>query len=271
MQLLSRPAFEALYRKLRRSYGQAGMRKTLQRCLATPWKRLAYNVRDLSPRERRFRAKEFEFDCRYNVDTRTRRDSSWMARVTTPNWVHGIGYAPVPAADLSRILTELNIDYSQFVFIDLGAGKGRAVLVASEFAFKQILGIEYSPSLVDAMKKNIGAYRNPGQRCFQLEAILQDATEFELPVHPLVLFFHHPFEEVIFRQVRARIEQSLAEHSREIFVVYYDPLCAAIFEESPHFKAVNRGVSASGSAWAANWIVYEACATETAWSQQNGL
>jgi tRNA G46 methylase TrmB len=267
MQLLSRPAFETLYRKLRRSYGQAGMRKTLQRCFATPWKRLAYAVRDLSPRERRFRAEEANFDSRHNVDTRTRRDSSWMARITSPNWVHGIGYAPVPAADLSKILAALKIDHQQFVFADLGAGKGRALLVAAQFPFKQILGIEYSPSLVDEMKNNIASYRNPEQRCFELEGRLQDATEFSLPPDPLVLFFHHPFEEVIFRQVRARIEQSLADHPREIFVIYYDPLCADVFEESPNFKVLKRGVSESGSAWAGDWVVYEACSASAARSQ----
>jgi SAM-dependent methyltransferase len=267
MQLLSQPAFETLYRKLRRSYGQAGMLPTLQRCFSTPWKRLAYCIRDLSPRERRFRAEETNFDGRHNVDTRTRRDSSWMARVTSPNWVHGIGYAPVPAADMSKILAALNIDHKQFVFIDLGAGKGRAVLVAAQFPFKRILGIEYSPGLVDVMKNNIGAYRNPGQRCFAIEGRLQDATEYDLPPDPLVLFFHHPFEEVIFRQVRSRIEQSLAEHPREILIIYYDPLCATVFDESPHFKLIKRGVSESGSAWAGDWIVYEACAASTARSQ----
>src|SRR5215212_9415163 len=192
MQLISRPAFETFYRKLRRSYGQAGMRKTLQRCFSTPWKRLAYSIRDLSQRERHFRSEETSFDARHNVDTRTRRDSSWMARITSSNWIHGIGYAPVPAADLSKILTALNLDHRQFVFVDLGAGKGRAVLVAAQFPFKQILGIEYSPSLVDSMKTNIASYRNPQQRCFDLDAILQDATEFDLPLDPLVLFCHHP-------------------------------------------------------------------------------
>src|SRR4051812_24742279 len=133
MQIPGRPAFETLYRKLRRSYGQAGMLPTIQRCLSMPWKRLAYSIRDLSPRERRFRAEEAKFDGCHNVDTRTRRDSSWMARTASPNWVHGIGYAPVPAADLSKILAALDIDYQQFVFIDLGAGKGRAVLVAAQY------------------------------------------------------------------------------------------------------------------------------------------
>ena len=267
MQLLSRPAFETLYRKLHRSYAQAGVPPTLQRCFSTPWKRLAYTIRDLSPRERRFRAEETNFDGRHNVDTRTRRDSGWMARISSPNWVHGIGYAPVGADDLSTILAGLNIDHQQFVFGDLGAGKGRAVLVAAQFPFKQSLGIEYSPSLVEVMKNNIASYRNPSQRCFELEGCLEDATEFELPLHPLLLFFHHPFEEVIFRQVRARTERSLAQHPREVLVIYYDPQCGVVFEESPHFRILKRGVSKSCSAWAGDWVVYAASSASAAGSQ----
>jgi hypothetical protein len=267
MQLLSRPAFETLYRKLRRSFAQAGVLPTLQRCFSTPWKRLAYTIRDLSPRERHFRAEETNFDGRHNVDTRTRRYSGWMARISSPNWVHGIGYAPVPAADLTTILAGLNIDHRQFVFTDLGAGKGRAVLVAAQFPFKRILGIEYSPCLVEVMKNNIASYCNPGQRCYELEGCLQDAAEFELPLDPLVLFFHHPFEEVIFRRVRARIEQSLAQHPRDILVIYYDPQCGVVFEESSHFRVLRRGVSESGSAWAGDWVVYEASSAAAAGSQ----
>ena len=121
------------------------------------------------------------------------------------------------------------------------------------------------------MKDNIASYRNPQQRCFELEGRLQDATEYELPLDPLVLFFHHPFELVIFRQVRDRIERSLAQYPREILIIYYDTKCGAVFEESPYFRVVKRGVSESGSAWAGDWVVYETCSAPADRRQKNGV
>jgi hypothetical protein len=259
MKVPGRSAFGTLYRKLHRSYAHDGILLTLQRCLCTPWNAFIFSIRKLSPRQRRHRSEERNFDRRHNVDTRVRRDAGWMAGIASPNWIHGIGYEPVPAHDISKIIIGLNIDYEKFVFVDLGAGKGRAMLVAAQFPFKRILGVEYSPALASVMKSNIASYINAEQRCFELEGRLQDATECELPEEPLVLFFHHPFEEVIFRQVQHRIEESLAQHPRAILIIYYDPQCGDVFEESSRFGALSRGASDRSSSAAGDWVVYGSC------------
>ena len=49
-----------------------------------------------------------------------------------------------PAAELVEILADLGIYYPDCVFLDLGAGKGRALLLASQFPFKRIVGVEFS-------------------------------------------------------------------------------------------------------------------------------
>jgi hypothetical protein len=179
-----------------------------------------------------------------------------MASITSPNWVHGRGYEPVPASDITKIIADLSIDYERYVFVDMGAGKGRAVLVAAQFPFKRIIGVEYSSTLANELKENIASYVNADQRCFALEGILQDATEFELPNEPLVLFFHHPFEAEVFGQVRNRIEKSLADNPREIVVIYYDPKCGDLFEESPHFRVLRRGASDRRTQASADWVVF---------------
>lgn len=263
MKALVPPAIKTLHRKMIRSLAQRGVLRTAQRCIAKPWEVLQYYFHDCLPRERRYRSEERAFDRRHNVDTRVQRDLGWMARIASPNWIHGIGYAPVPSGDVARIIAGLNIDYRQFVFVDLGAGKGRAVLVAAQFPFKRIVGVEYSPLLAEAMKTNIASYRNPRQRCFELESLLQDATQYHLPQEPLVLFFHHPFEAVIFRQVRERIEQSLADNPREMLVVYYDPQCKAVFEESAYFRLLQQGPADGRSVVSDDWVVYESLSTAT--------
>jgi SAM-dependent methyltransferase len=57
-----------------------------------------------------------------------------------------------------------------FTFIDLGCGKGRPLLVASEFPFRDIVGVEISPSLAADARANASILRQrfpartPGSR-----------------------------------------------------------------------------------------------------------
>ena len=41
------------------------------------------------------------------------------------------------------------------VFLDVGAGKGRAMLVASEYPFLRVEGVELNPKLADIARRNI--------------------------------------------------------------------------------------------------------------------
>src|ERR1039458_2883444 len=44
---------------------------------------------------------------------------------------------------------------SSYTFIDVGAGKGRGLLVASEFRFRKVVGIELNPSLATIARQNV--------------------------------------------------------------------------------------------------------------------
>src|SRR5688572_26075451 len=97
-------SIETLRRKLARSLVQRGPLSTLQRCVTRPLRSLVNIIRSTLPQQRQIRRKEQEFDRRYNVDTRAVQDPGWMAAIASPNWMHGIGYAPVPFADLRELL-----------------------------------------------------------------------------------------------------------------------------------------------------------------------
>src|SRR5690242_15271826 len=61
--------------------------------------------------------------------------------------ISGSAYAPSPAWALPTVLKQLNLSYSDFNFIDLGSGMGRVVLMAAEFPFARVVGVELSPQL----------------------------------------------------------------------------------------------------------------------------
>jgi SAM-dependent methyltransferase len=159
-----------------------------------------------------------------------------MARISSPNWQYGQGYAPAPFHDVVAVLQQLYIPLEQHVFIDVGCGKGRVLLLASNYSFRRIIGIEYSPRLCAIARNNLAHYRNPDQRCTSLEVVESDAANFEPPLEPLALFFHHPFDEPVFHEVLKQLERSLAVQPRPMTVIYFDPRCGHLFQASSSFR-----------------------------------
>jgi len=104
--------------------------------------------------------RERRFDSLFGVQTRQIVPLSQLT-VSSPNVVQRIQHAPTRPRVLRSLLGRLDVDYTQFVFIDLGCGKGRAVLVAAEFPFKKIIGVEFAAELVRHARENVSEYLNP--------------------------------------------------------------------------------------------------------------
>jgi SAM-dependent methyltransferase len=120
-----------------------------------------------------------------------------------------------------------------FTFIDLGCGKGRPLLVASEFPFLDIIGVELSPSLADIARTNAAILnkRDPSRRRVRVE--VGDASTYVFPPGNLVIFLFNPFAEEVIRKVIGGIEGALAAGKRSVYVVYYNPVYGACFDQSP--------------------------------------
>ena len=59
----------------------------------------------------------------------------------------GFPYVPSPGLLVDTLLFNLEEDLSRFCFIDFGSGKGRVLLVASHYPFREVVGVEFAPEL----------------------------------------------------------------------------------------------------------------------------
>src|ERR1051325_10401541 len=196
------------------SLKERGLRGTLSRMLH-------YGRLYLSPtgwRERRF-------DRQFGVQT-AGRIGHYELGVTSPTLRYSNEYRPTPVKDFVDILNDLPIEYEQSVFVDLGAGKGRAVLLASRFPFKEIVGVEFSADLTHIAQDNIRAYKDVKQRCDRLSVVCQDASEYVLPEDPIVIYLNNPFRDPVMSQVIKNIETSLSTTPRAVYIIYWNPFCA---------------------------------------------
>jgi SAM-dependent methyltransferase len=143
----------------------------------------------------------------------------------------GVAYRPIDPEEFMRGFARLEIDHRRFVFVDLGSGKGRALFLASDYPFRAIVGVEFSPVLHKVAQENVRRYRNKDQRCRSFDLHCVDARDFVFPNEPLVLFLYHPFDAAIVTQVARRVRASFLEQPREIIVLYSNPVHAAIWQQ----------------------------------------
>ena len=132
----------------------------------------------------------------------------------------GLEYQSHHPKILHQILSALEIKHERYNFIDCGCGKGRVLLVAAKFPFRRIVGVEFVPQLAEIAKRNLRNYRGSQTKCHDVTVLTMDATEYELPPEPGVVFFYSPFSGAVMEKVVGNIEGSLKRSPRELFVLF---------------------------------------------------
>lgn len=170
-----------------------------------------------------------EFDLQYGTDTDGVILPAEMD-VASPNIRFGTRYEATSVDEFAKAMASLPVDPKDFVFVDLGCGKGRALLMASRYPFRRIVGVEYSPSLCSVAKNNIERFELFDRQCQDLRVECVDATSYAFPDEPLVVYMFNPFHEEVMRLVLASLGSSLASNPRETYVVYEHPALEDLFE-----------------------------------------
>jgi SAM-dependent methyltransferase len=176
------------------------------------------------------------FEWRHHVKTCGDEDLRNLT-VLGENGPHAIAYIPTSPRSGRHILANLPVaDVSTYTFVDMGSGKGRMLLLAAELPFHRIVGIEFASDLNALAQENVKTYRNANQACFQIEPIHMDATLFEFPPEPSFIYFFYPFDRFVMEPVIQNLDRSLAEHPRDVIVVYFNPVLSDVVEAASNLR-----------------------------------
>lgn len=204
---------------------------------------LAEFVRGSTPERRRQRYGDTEYDWEHRVNT-TSAAVGWHDRLLG---IFHSPYQPTDSALFHEIIATLSrqpgFDFRDFTFVDLGSGKGRTLLMAADYPFRRIVGVELLPSLHQIAQENLHRYHNQSQRCFAVKSIRDDASRFPLPAEPLALYLFNPFPESGMRRVIANLERSLLQHPRTVYLLYHNPQLHRLLGESPALEKVDGRIS----------------------------
>ena len=202
----------------RACFDSQGLRGLAVRATNRLWS-LLWTKKDVAWLAHKARVDEF-FDTKYDLDTRGITQLSDL-QVTGPNRSYGVAHIASDPDEFSNALASVQIEHEQFTFIDLGSGKGRALLLALRFPFRRIVGVEFALELHRIAQTNVVRFAaTDGTDTGRISLVHADATEFELPTEPLVIYLYNPFNAHVMKRVVERVLASHAAHPRPIYVIY---------------------------------------------------
>jgi SAM-dependent methyltransferase len=129
------------------------------------------------------------------------------------------------------------------VFLDIGAGKGRALLLASQFPFARVDGVELNPILASVAQSNISLWDKDIEADALSPIVLHnaDATRHLLPREPTLAFLFHPFELPILKRFLRHIERSIALNPRPFDLLYANAEHDSYLDHHPAFTRLWKG------------------------------
>lgn len=195
---------------------------------------------DLGPARRRLLQASAEFDSAHGIETGGRIPLAELD-VEHEAWVHGVRYEAIPPDEFHGLMAKVPADLARFTLVDLGSGKGRALLLASEYPFRRVLGVELSFELHEICMRNIQDYRSATQRCQRIEAYCCEATTFPMPDEPIVVFLNNPFSKQVVRGVATGIASSLRAVPRDVYVLVMNADHRDVFGEVAELRLVSHG------------------------------
>jgi SAM-dependent methyltransferase len=141
---------------------------------------------------------------------------------------HIEGYAAVPPSRFRATIARWqaskaphNLD--EYCFIDLGCGKGRALLLASEYDFREVVGVELNPPLTVIARSNVNIWIAEGNARSPIRVEQKDALDLEWAAGPCIVFLFNPFDDALTRQVAERLAIAFRDRPLDLEVLYYKP------------------------------------------------
>jgi hypothetical protein len=143
-------------------------------------------------------------------------------------------YQPISRSGFRQVIAAAGVNPRTAAFIDLGAGRGRALIFAAEEGFKDVRGVELDATLASEARANVTSWAKRRRRAGEgpdITVDVGDAVEVELPPGPVLVFVYNSFGESTLRVVLARLIASADANPRPITLCYFNPVHARVIDD----------------------------------------
>jgi hypothetical protein len=210
------------FRKLDRAwavYRDLGLREVIRRVR----RRLGVNDPQHAEWLRTKAERDERFDQQLGTDTGGIQDIQGH-QVAGANAKHGISHIASDAGDFEAMMRDLELPVPEYTFVDLGCGKGRALILAAQHPFARVIGVDFVPAFVESAAANIQAAARRVSFRSEIQVEVGDAAEFSFPDGPVLLYLFNPFDAPIVRRVALNAHRSWQADRRPFTIMYMNPL-----------------------------------------------
>lgn len=176
------------------------------------------------------------FDVRHRTSTRTSVKLDDLS-INSANKASGVGYQPSPPILFHRLMAHVDLPRDS-VFVDLGCGKGRTLLMASRYPFARIVGVEFSPDLCALARRNVEIFRRRNRTRAIFEIVESDVATYEIEDDQNVFYLFNPFDGTVLSALLDHIGASRRRRPRPVWLLYAFPTRRRVIEDSGNFAAV---------------------------------
>ncbi len=172
----------------------------------------------------------FWFDIKHNTDTGglIRLDD---LSITSDNKPRGYRDQATMVIPLRQLFNHIKLMMPrEGVFVDLGCGKGRVLLIASSYGFREVRGVEFAHELCEIAKRNCAVYKQHTTVDTDFQIIESDVVDYLINTDETVFYLFNPFDEVVLSEILDNIAASLEIRPRRILIIYFNPVCGDIIE-----------------------------------------
>jgi SAM-dependent methyltransferase len=128
-------------------------------------------------------------------------------------------YGPVNGWAFRHLLRTLNLPQTSR-FVDFGSGLGRACIIAAEYGFARVTGVELTKEFCVRARQNIAGCRPPGGHLSPITIVEMDVLAYCEQCDDDVFFMFRPFSQRLFETVLDAIEHSARRLEKSILVIY---------------------------------------------------
>ena len=167
------------------------------------------------------------FDQRYGVETSgliwgEKLGSAELAAVGSAGY-WATGYYGISPSVFGQAMERLGLEWGRYTFVDVGCGKGRALMLAMRYPFRRVVGVELAAELAEVARGNLERFRAEWRLPVCVEVVVADATTVPLPGGPLVVYLYHPFAAPVMRRFLEHLEAAVRREGREVWLLYVNP------------------------------------------------
>ncbi len=132
-----------------------------------------------------------------------------------------------------QTLARTSYSLADYTFLDIGSGKGRALMLASDAPFHRIIGVELNPDLTSIAETNLALWKTSPRPCSDITVLNVDALAAPIPSSPTVLYIYNSFNLYVMLPLLERLQALARARTTPIDLIYAAPQQAVLVDATP--------------------------------------